>query len=182
MNYRPFICVSGSEDRSIGMYKGLPFDFTKALQEHSNYVNDIRYSPSGKVFASVSSDKKIIIFETETGNKIKELSDEKNKHKGTIISLFWISEEKLLTASLDKTCKIWDVNNSTVIATMATKEDKLEVEDMNAACGALGEEVMFSITLNGKINVWNMIELPKDSDHILTPSKVIGGTDRKSVV
>ena len=91
--------------------------------------------------------------------------------------MFWISEEKLLTASLDKTCKIWDVNNSTVIATMATKEDKLEVEDMNAACGALGEEVMFSITLNGKINVWNMTELPKDSDHILTPSKVIGGTE-----
>jgi len=175
--YRPFWCLSGSEDRSIGVYSGAPFEFVKELQEHKNFVNDLRLSPSGSMFASGSSDRRIVLFDSKTTTKIKELVDEKNGHNGTIISLFWVSDDQLLTASLDKTCKLWDIKTSTVIYTMAAKKEKLEVEDMQAACGAFGNEIMFSITLNGRINIWKFSELNKDPAEINLPFKVIGGTE-----
>lgn len=68
---RPYRMVFGGEDFSAALYSGPPFRFACSLTEHTNFVNCIRYSPSGDVFVSVSSDRQAIIYDGECG----QLSD-----------------------------------------------------------------------------------------------------------
>ena len=42
----------------MNLYEGPPFKFSKAFKHHTNFVNCVRYAPSGSVFASVGSDSK----------------------------------------------------------------------------------------------------------------------------
>lgn len=62
-------------------------------RDHSNFVNCIRFSPDGSKLISVSSDKKGIIYEAKTGNKLGELSSE-DGHKGSIYSVSWSPDSK----------------------------------------------------------------------------------------
>ncbi|PPD95023.1 hypothetical protein GOBAR_DD07973 [Gossypium barbadense] len=62
-------------------------------RDHANFVNCVRYSPDGSKFISVSSDKKGIIFDGKTAEKIGELSSE-DPHKGSIYAASWSPEGK----------------------------------------------------------------------------------------
>lgn len=56
----------GGDEFVLKFYQGPPYKFVKSSQKnHSNYVNGVKYSPSGKYFISVSSDKKIVIYNGE---------------------------------------------------------------------------------------------------------------------
>lgn len=57
-------------------------------RDHSNFVNCVRFSPDGTKFITVSSDKKGIIFDGKSGEKIGELSSE-DAHKGSIYAVSW---------------------------------------------------------------------------------------------
>lgn len=76
-------------------------------RHHSNFVNCIRYSPDGSKFISVSSDKKGVIYDGKTGEKIGELSSE-DGHKGSIYAVSWspdskqVSPENLLCSRSNK--------------------------------------------------------------------------------
>jgi len=136
-------------------------------------VNDVRFSPSGALFATGSGDKKIIIYDTKSLSMVKELNDGKNNHAGSIMSLSWINDDTIFSASMDKQCKLWDVKSSAVIGTMSTKEaSKLAVEDMNAACANFEGKLLLSVTLNGNINLWSG-EFAKTG--INMPSRVVEG-------
>lgn len=58
------------------------------FREHSNFVNCVRYSPDGTKFITVSSDKKGIIYDGKTGEKMGELAGE-DGHKGSIYAVSW---------------------------------------------------------------------------------------------
>jgi len=67
--------------------------FTRYCRDHSNFVNCVRYSPDGNRFITVSSDKKGLIYDGKTGEKIGELSVE-DGHKGTIYAVSWSPDSK----------------------------------------------------------------------------------------
>lgn len=62
-------------------------------REHSNFVNCVRYSPDGSKFITVSSDKKGIIYDGKTCEKLGELSSE-DGHKGSIYAVSWSPDGK----------------------------------------------------------------------------------------
>lgn len=62
-------------------------------RDHSNFVNCVRYSPDGSKFISVSSDKKGIIFDGNSAEKIGELSSE-GGHTGSIYAVSWSPDGK----------------------------------------------------------------------------------------
>lgn len=66
------------------------------VRDHSNFVNCVRYSPDGSKFITVSSDKKGLIFDGKTAEKIGELSSE-DGHKGSIYALSWSPDGKQVT-------------------------------------------------------------------------------------
>ena len=151
---RPFRVVTGSEDYGVYYYKGPPFKFETYDKTHKNYVNDIRFTPDGSSYLSVSSDKKILEFDGKTGKLKREICDGKGKnntHKGSIYCLCFNKDgTKFITSSADKTCKIWNYESGQVEFTYKFS-DKPTVFDMQVSCIWL-ENYIVSLSLNGKLN------------------------------
>jgi len=148
---RPFRVITGSEDFGVYFYTGPPFKFQSYDRTHKNYVNCVRYNNKGDVYVSVSTDKTICVFDGKEGKKLKQIVDKKNGHKGTIYSVSFSPDDKyFVTASADKTCKIWNYEEGTVCHTF-NFSDKPTSGDMQVSCLWLGDNI-YSISLNGKIN------------------------------
>jgi WD40 repeat protein len=56
------------------LWKGPPFVLDSKATGHTNFVNCARFSPDGSKFITVSSDKKGLLFDGETGEKCGELT------------------------------------------------------------------------------------------------------------
>ena len=108
----------------------------QGVREHSNFVNCVRFSPSGDYFVSVSNDMKGLIFDGKTGDRIGELNQDKaSKHAGSIYSCcFAADSSRLATVSADKTVKVWAIPSGDLLGT-CTVSDKPQVEDMQVCTG-----------------------------------------------
>lgn len=80
------------------LWSYLPLELTCVLicREHTNFVNCVRFSPDGSKFITVGSDKKGIIYEGKTGEKIGELSAQ-DGHQGSIYAVSWSPDGKQVT-------------------------------------------------------------------------------------
>lgn len=84
-------------------------------------MNCVRYSPAGDRFVTVSSDKKVFVFDGLTGELIKEVLV--NGHTGGISYCDWLENSiGLVTASFDKLIRVWDLNEEVVLKTLRTTE------------------------------------------------------------
>ena len=96
---RPYRAVLGGEDFSLSFYAGgPPFKYDKALKEHTNFVNCVRYSPDGEKFISVASDKTGIVCDGTTGAVVGKL-DPAHAHGGSIFSVDWAPDGKRVVTS-----------------------------------------------------------------------------------
>ncbi|KAJ8605356.1 hypothetical protein CTAYLR_002341 [Chrysophaeum taylorii] len=172
---RPFRIATGSEDFRVVFYKGPPFKIDHSVSEHRNYVNCVRYAPSGDLFASVGSDKKIVLYDGKEGTvALSDLrpTDEKLAHKGSVYSCAFSPDGKLLaTASADKTVKLWVVPDGT----STTTTTKCSTLDFGADVGSMQNAVawpqkggLVSVSLSGDVNC-----LTVGSDNALSVSKVL---------
>lgn len=147
---RPFRIATGSEDLSVNLYEGPPFKYSATYKGHGRYPNGVRFSPDGSKFASVGADSKVVVFDGTTGAVIKEADDKaEGAHKGAIYAFSWSPDSKqILTASADKTAKIWDVESLTVKQTFNFGNDTLDQQ-----VGALWTgEYLITVSLSGAIN------------------------------
>eukprot|EP00993_Chasmostoma_nieuportense_P006562 NODE_719_length_1920_cov_94.894032_g667_i0.p1 GENE.NODE_719_length_1920_cov_94.894032_g667_i0~~NODE_719_length_1920_cov_94.894032_g667_i0.p1 ORF type:complete len:608 (+),score=143.56 NODE_719_length_1920_cov_94.894032_g667_i0:44-1825(+) len=160
---RPFRIATGSEDMQVNFYEGPPFKFTKSFKEHTNYVNCVRYRPDGAVLLSVGSDKKAYLFDGKTGESVGEL---KVDHSGSIYSCSWAADgKKVLTTSADKTCKLWDMDSSSLICTFTFEDTTVDYMQVG---GAVAGEQLLSLSLNGDLNYL-------DARNPTAPSRIIRG-------
>ncbi|KAG5014827.1 hypothetical protein AAZX31_08G050800 [Glycine max] len=159
---RPFRVVTCGEDFLVNFYEGPPFRFKLSHRDHSNFVNCVRYSPDGSKFISVSSDKKGVIFDGKSAEKIGELSSE-GGHTGSIYAVSWSPDGKqVLTVSADKSAKVWDItegNNGKVKKTL-TCAGSGGVEDMLVGCLWLNDYLV-TVSLGGTISIFLATDLDK---------------------
>ncbi|KAJ0038224.1 hypothetical protein Pint_22234 [Pistacia integerrima] len=160
---RPFRIATCGEDFLVNFYEGPPFKFKLSHRDHSNFVNCIRFSPDGNKLISVSSDKKGLIYDGKTGEKIGELSSE-NGHQGSIYAVSWSPDSKqVLTVSADKSAKVWEISedgNGKVIKTLASSESGA-VEHMLVGCLWQNDHLV-TVSLGGRINIFSASDLDKD--------------------
>ncbi|XP_031267106.1 actin-interacting protein 1-1-like [Pistacia vera] len=160
---RPFRIATCGEDFLVNFYEGPPFKFKLSHRDHSNFVNCIRFSPDGNKLISVSSDKKGLIYDGKTGEKIGELSSE-NGHQGSIYAVSWSPDSKqVLTVSADKSAKVWEISedgNGKVIKTLASSESGA-VEHMLVGCLWQNDHLV-TVSLGGRINIFSARDLDKD--------------------
>ncbi|KAF9085229.1 hypothetical protein BGX23_009844 [Mortierella sp. AD031] len=149
---RPFRAVTGGDDNSLVFSHGVPFVFNKTITDHTRFVQEVKFSTNGEMFASVGSDGKIFLYDAKTGEKIKELSAAEHGHTGGIFALSWSADSsRILTSSADQTAKIWDVEASSVVNTF---------DLANAGSNFLGQQVgniwkgdnLVSLSLSGDLN------------------------------
>ena len=147
----PVRVVSCGEDNQACLFGGPPSFGTlvNSIRKFPAFVNSVRYSPDGSVFAAVSS-KNILICDGETGDIKNEIAD---AHGGTIYSCAWSNDGALFaTASADKTVKVWDAATQSCKTTF-TIAAAPKITDMQVAVTFLGDGRLVSISLSGDINV-----------------------------
>uniref|UniRef100_A0ACD5TQ75 Uncharacterized protein n=1 Tax=Avena sativa TaxID=4498 RepID=A0ACD5TQ75_AVESA len=175
---RPFRIVTCGEDFLANYYEGPPFKFKHSIRDHSNFVNCIRYAPDGTKFITVSSDKKGLIYDGKTGDKIGELSSE-DGHTGSIYAVSWSPDStQVLTVSADKTAKIWDiledasgkVNRTLVCSGIGG------VDDMLVGCLWRNDHLV-TVSLGGTFNVFSASNPDKEpvsfAGHLKTISSLV---------
>lgn len=144
---RPFRIVTGSEDNTIGIFEGPPFKFKKTKQDHTRFVQAVRYSNDGKFFASGGFDGKVFLYDGNTSDLISEIGSP--AHKGGVYGVAWKPDgTQLLTASGDKTCRLWDVETKQLIVEFPMGNT---VDDQQVSCLWQGEH-MLTVSLSGFIN------------------------------
>lgn len=147
---RPFRAVTVSEDYQIGFHTGVPYKFEKVITLHKNFVNSVRYNPTGANFCTVSSDKRALLFDGKTAEHIGEFKDESGvAHKGGVMALSYNSTgTQLITASADKTVKLWDCETQACISTLEVGQD---LNDQQLGCIWAGAFAL-SVSYSGDIN------------------------------
>ncbi|KAM7326236.1 hypothetical protein ACRRTK_014714 [Alexandromys fortis] len=118
---RPYRLATGSDDNCAAFFEGPPFKFKFTIGDHSRFVNCVRFSPDGNRFATASADGQISWSPDST---------------------------HLLSASGDKTSKIWDVNVNSVVSTFPMGSNVL---DQQLGC-LWQKDHLLSISLSGYIN------------------------------
>jgi WD repeat-containing protein 1 (actin-interacting protein 1) len=148
---RPFRAVVASEDASVCYFEGPPFKWKKAYSDHERFVNVVRYSPNGDRFVSGGADGKLILYDGKTGDKLNELG--KPAHGGSIYSVSWDETSKrLLSASGDKTAKLWDIDSGAVL-----KEFHFGNSIDDQQVGSLWQgKYALTVSLSGSINYLNI--------------------------
>lgn len=164
---RPYRVVTGSEDFVVNWYEGPPFKYKGAKKDHTRFVNCVRFSPNGNLFASVSSDKTGFLYDGKTGEKKLEFSSD-GGHTGGIYCCSWNADSsKLLTASADRSCKIWDAETGKCVTTF-----QFEKTTDNQQLGCLWQgNYLLSVNLAGEITYL-------DESNPSTPQKVLKGHNK----
>lgn len=143
---RPFRIITGSEDNTIAIFEGPPFKFKMTKTEHSRFVQAVKYSPSGHLFASAGFDGKVFIYDGATSDLVGEVGSP--AHKGGVYGVAWKPDgTQLLTCSGDKTCRLWDVATRELISEFVMGTT---VEDQQVSCLWQGEHLL-SVSLSGFI-------------------------------
>uniref|UniRef100_A0A0V0G6W9 Actin-interacting protein 1 n=1 Tax=Triatoma dimidiata TaxID=72491 RepID=A0A0V0G6W9_TRIDM len=143
---RPFRIITGSEDNTIGVFEGPPFKFKMTKQDHSRFVQAVRYSPNGNLFASAGFDGKVFLYDGMSADLISEMGSP--AHKGGVYGVAWKPDgTQLLTSSGDKTCRLWDVETKTVVSEFIMGN---QVEDQQVSCLWQGQHLL-TVSLSGFI-------------------------------
>lgn len=167
---RPFRIVTGSEDNTIAVFEGPPFKFKKTKQDHSRFVQAVRYSPSGHLFASAGFDGKVFVYDGATAELVGEVGSP--AHKGGVYAVAWKPDgTQLLTCSGDKTCKLWNVETRELISEFPMGNT---VDDQQVSCLWQGEHLL-TVSLSGFISYL-------DVNNPTKPLRVIKGHNKPITV
>uniref|UniRef100_A0A7E4VD15 Actin-interacting protein 1 n=1 Tax=Panagrellus redivivus TaxID=6233 RepID=A0A7E4VD15_PANRE len=149
---RPYRIITGSEDYAVGLFEGPPFKFKTKFDKHARFVNSVRYNKDGSAFASGGADGKLFIFEGTDGETITEFHDTAVKggaaHAGGVYALAWSPDAtRIVTASGDKTVKIWNAAEKSLLKTITFGN---AIEDQQLAV-TWQKDTILSIGLSGFI-------------------------------
>lgn len=167
---RPFRIVTGSEDNTIAIFEGPPFKFKMTKQEHTRFVQAVRYSPSGSHFASAGFDGKVFLYDGQSSDFVAEFGSP--AHKGGVYAVAWKGDgSQLLTCSGDKTCRLWDVSTQQLVSEFPMGNT---VDDQQVSCLWQGDNLL-TVSLSGFINYL-------DVNNPAKPLRVIKGHNKPITV
>ena len=155
---KPYRVMVGGDDGKVNFYEGPPFKHKCEFKEHlGKFVSSIQCSPDGTRFVSAGFDKKIVIYDAKEGTILDQFDASKveNGHKMAIVSCAFIDDEKLATASIDRSVKIWDLKEKKLLYTLVPAEGKLGTPYIFCGIQSDGKKVV-AVALSGTIYSWNV--------------------------
>lgn len=165
---RPYRVATACEDNEVGFYQGPPFKLDHLNKEHSSFVNAVRFSPNGEYFVTGGADGKANLYAGKEGTFSGSLGGDEGAHKSGIYGVAWSPDStKVITASADKTVKMWDVASNTLVKTF-TFGDSLGYQQLG--CLWAGDYIL-SVQLDGHINYLDEANPDK-------PSRILRGHNK----
>ena len=77
----------------------------KSDKSHKSFINHVRYSPKGGLIVSGGADRKLVLYD---GKSYEKVSEKEDAHNGGVYGIDWIDEDHFVTVSSDKLIKIWN--------------------------------------------------------------------------
>ncbi|WP_416899212.1 MAG: toll/interleukin-1 receptor domain-containing protein [Minwuia sp.] len=112
------------------------------LADHEAYLRDMAISPDGSLLATVADDSKVRLWRTSDGSLVHVMEGHGKAPKGwrggdvdyiVIESVeFDATGERLITASKDRTARIWDVNTGAALGVLEGHDASLLAARFNA--------------------------------------------------
>ena len=155
---KPYRLMVGGDDGKVNFYEGVPFKYKCEFKEHlGKFVSDIQCSPDGEKFISVGFDKKVVIYDAKEGQILDQFDTSKieNGHKMAIISCAYLDDARLATCSIDRTVKIWDLNEKKLLFTLIPAEGKLGTPYIFCGIVCDGKKIV-AVSLNGTLYSWDV--------------------------
>ena len=156
---KPYKLMVGGDDGKVNYYEGVPFKHKSEFKEHlGKFVSSIQCSPDGTKFVSAGFDKKIVIYDTKEGKILDQFDSSKvpNGHKMAIIACAFIDDDRLATASIDRSVKIWDLKEKKLLFTLVPAEGgKLGTPFIFCGIQSDGKKVV-AVALSGTIYSWDV--------------------------
>ena len=155
---KPYRLMVGGDDGKVNFYEGVPFKYKCEFKEHlGKFVSDIQCSPDGEKFISVGFDKKVVIYDAKEGQILDQFDTSKieNGHKMAIISCAYLDDTRLATCSIDRTVKIWDLNEKKLLFTLIPAEGKLGTPYIFCGIVCDGKKIV-TVSLNGTLYSWDV--------------------------
>lgn len=107
---------SGGRDVMLRSWKiehnyGMQLD----IAAHTLHINAIAFSPDGGLYATVSMDKTVKIWDAQTNTLLKVADKLRYEgHKSSVNKLVWLDNHKLLSCSDDRTIMMWELETGSV--------------------------------------------------------------------
>ena len=155
---KPQRILLGGDDGRVNFYEGPPFKYKCEINEHAGkFVSSIQCSPDGTRFVSVGFDKKIVTYDAKEGTLLDQFDASKveNGHKMAIISCSFIDDERLVTASIDRTVKIWNLKEKKLLFTLIPAEGKLGIPYIFCGVQSDGKKIV-AVALSGSLYSWDV--------------------------
>jgi serine/threonine protein kinase len=122
--------ASGDKDRKVQLRRKesignsvqeLHGDFSN-LDSHNGFVYTIQFSPDGKILASGGADRKIKLWNTDTGKIIYTLDG----HQDVVTAIQFMPNGKILASGgTDRTIRFWDLEHKQLLKTIEAHEQKI---------------------------------------------------------
>lgn len=116
------------------------------FNEHTGYINCVKWSPDNITFASGSKDHKIKLYDIRTKGSIQTIDAHCNAVTGID---FHPSKKYLLSCSLDSTIKIWDLCSNAPLYTLYGHEGPIYSTNFNK-----NGEFICSGGIDGYVYLW----------------------------
>eukprot|EP00794_Sanderia_malayensis_P014103 gene14103-15576_t len=117
--------VSGSDDFTLFLWE--PEDNKKPIARmtgHQALINEVMFSPDGRLIASGSFDKSVKIWDGKIGTYIASLRG----HVQSVYQIAWSADSRLLcSGSADSTLKVWDVKTRKLLFDLPGHSDESSV-------------------------------------------------------
>jgi len=126
----------------------------RELEGHTGCVNCIQWSPGGRLLASGSDDKTVIVWDGLAGTRITKLE---TPHEGNIFSVVWVpGEDRGLLATGAGDCRVCLLNIATGSVLRAVVGHSGRVKRLAVAGDSPG--VILSGAEDGTVRQWDMRE------------------------
>ncbi|KAK9468523.1 WD40-repeat-containing domain protein [Lipomyces arxii] len=112
--------VSASQDGKLIVWDAYTSNKVNAIPLRSSWVMTCAYSPSGNFIACGGLDNVCSIYSTHArSDQTSRVTRELQGHSGYISCCRFLNDRRILTASGDMTCMLWDVDTGTKVQEFA---------------------------------------------------------------
>jgi WD40 repeat protein len=100
--------LSGGRDAMLKQWNQA--NLLRDIPAHNYHINDIKFNPSASLFATVSMDKTLKIWDSETLKLLKVVDRFKqDAHTNSVNKIIWLNENELITCGDDKLIFQWEI-------------------------------------------------------------------------